>query len=121
MALGTFNLRLDGIDTVTFEEEAVGAYEVVTIDDQRPYLVKRLYHSLKHVPRSQRTSIHELERRFRDECVLLSQLRHPNIVHFVGVVQYGSNQDDKALIMEYLDTDLARCFRGSHKPTYPSM
>ena len=39
---------------------------------------------------------------------LLSQLRHPNVIHFVGV-HYDSNQDDMSLIMECLDTDLARC------------
>ena len=83
-----------------------GAVYKVTVNGV-PCIAKRLHDILVNpeVPRKQRTSI---KQKFHDECVLLSQLRHPNVVHFVGV-HYGSNQDDMSLIMECLDTDLARC------------
>ena len=44
-----------------------------------------------------------IQDKFRNECVLLGKLRHPHIVHFVGV-HYGENL---SLIMERLRTDLA--------------
>ena len=45
----------------------------------------------------------DLLRRFEEECVLLSQLHHPNIVQFLGVhVEPGSVLP--VLVMEYLPT-----------------
>jgi len=106
--LAPFVLKnVHGLDTG--EKKGSGSYGVVyevTVDGV-PCIAKRLHDILvsPEVPRKQRTYI---EQKFRDECVLLSQLRHPNIVHFIGI-HYGSNQDDMSLIMECLDTDLARC------------
>lgn len=45
--------------------------------------------------------------KFRHECLTLSRLKHPNIVHFVGVNK-GKGPADMSLIMECLDTDLAK-------------
>jgi len=113
MASGTpalFALQIvHGLDTSDREKKGWGSYGSVykvTVDGI-PCIAKRLHDVLVNpeVPRRQRTAIHQ---KFYDECVLLSQLRHPNVVHFVGV-HYGSNQDDMLLIMECLDTDLARC------------
>ena len=93
----------------TGEKKGSGAYGVVykvTVDGV-PCIAKRLHDILVDpgVPKRQRASI---QQKSHGECVLLSQLRHPNVVHFVGV-HYGSNQDDMSLIVECLDTDLARC------------
>ena len=46
--------------------------------------------------------------RFKNECVLLSQLRHPNIVQFMGV-HYGASPYDLSLIMEHMYVDLDKC------------
>ena len=47
-------------------------------------------------------------RRFQEECAILSRLRHPNIVQFLGVYhQPGSILP--ALVMEYLPMTLAQC------------
>ena len=47
-------------------------------------------------------------RRFQEECAILSRLRHPNIVQFLGVYhQPGSMLP--ALVMEYLPMTLAQC------------
>ena len=67
---------------------------------------KRLHDILVNpeVPPRQRESIRE---KFRAECVILSKLRHPHIVHFVGV-RCGPNPSDLSLVMECLHTDLAK-------------
>ena len=114
--LASFALKnVLGLDTG--EKKGSGAYGAVykvTVDGV-PCIAKRLHDILvdPEVPRRQRASI---EQKFHDECVLLSQLRHPNVVHFVGV-HYGSDQDDMSLIMECLDTDLARCLES--QPNIP--
>ena len=47
-------------------------------------------------------------RRFEEECSLLSEIRHPNIVQFLGVCfQNGSTVP--ILVMEYLLTNLTSC------------
>ena len=69
-------------------------------------IAKRLHDILvnQEVSRQEKTSI---QRKFAAECVLLSKLRHPNVVHFVGV-HYGRSANDLSLIMECLHTDLAK-------------
>jgi len=114
--LSSFALKsVHGLDTG--EKKGSGAYGAVykvTVDGV-PCIAKRLHDILVNpgVPRSQRAAI---QQKFHDECALLSQLRHPNVVHFVGV-HYGSNQDDMSLIMECMDTDLARCL--DEQPNIP--
>ena len=45
--------------------------------------------------------------KFHYECALLGNLKHPNIVQFLGVHQ--SKDNDEWLVMEYLHMDLAKC------------
>jgi len=76
--------NVHGLDTG--ERKGSGVYGVVckvTVDGV-PCIAKRLHDILvsPDVPRKQRAYI---KKKFHDECVLLSQLSHPNIVHFVGV------------------------------------
>ena len=56
-----------------------------------------------------------IRERFRTECLLLSRIRHPNIVQFLGV-HYGPNSSDLTLVLEHLHMDLEQCFA-----TYPQM
>lgn len=46
--------------------------------------------------------------RFRDQCVLLSKLRHPNVLQFLGV-QVGSEASDFTLVLERPHTSLDDC------------
>ena len=47
-------------------------------------------------------------RRFEEECRLLSQVRHPNVVQFLGV-HFQRGVRVPILIMEYLPTNLTSC------------
>ena len=46
--------------------------------------------------------------RFEEECRLLSQVRHPNIVQFLGV-HFQQGVRVPILVMEYLPTNLTSC------------
>ena len=47
-------------------------------------------------------------RRFEEECHLLSQVRHPNIVQFLGV-HFQQGVPAPILVMEFLPTNLTSC------------
>ena len=47
-------------------------------------------------------------RRFAEECRLLSQMRHPNVVQFIGVY-FESQVATPILVMEFLPTNLSSC------------
>ena len=53
--------------------------------------------------------------KFKEECEILSGLRHPNVVQFMGV-HYGRDEADISLIMEYMHMDLEHCMK-----TYPNI
>ena len=84
---------------------AYGAVYKVTVNGVT-CVDKRLHEILVNpeVPRRERESIRD---RFRAECVILSKLRHPHVVHFVGV-RCGPNPGDLSLVTECLHTDLAK-------------
>ena len=50
----------------------------------------------------------ETIRRFEEECRLLAQMRHPNIVQFIGVY-FEEGSRVPILVMEFLPSTLARC------------
>ena len=47
-------------------------------------------------------------KRFEEECRILSQVRHPNIVQFLGVF-FLNRENIPILVMEYLPTNLTSC------------
>ena len=49
-------------------------------------------------------------RRFEEECRLLSQVRHPNIVQFLGV-HFQQRVQAPILVMEFLPTNLTSCIQ----------
>ena len=87
-----------------------------------PCIAKRLHDILVGRGREERVSREQRSvviGRFREECVLLSDLRHPNVVQFMGVhygPDYGRDEADISLIMEYMHMDLDQCMK-----TYPDI
>ena len=59
--------------------------------------------------------IKAIREKFRSECILLSKVKHPNIVQFLGV--YHDNADD-ILVMEFMPMDLAKCLDTCMKQKY---
>ena len=52
--------------------------------------------------------VDNLVRRFEEECRLLSQLRHPHIVQFLGIY-FETDNNVPVLVMEFLPTTLTQC------------
>ena len=52
--------------------------------------------------------------RFETECQLLSQVRHPNIVQFLGV-HFQENAKSPFLVMEFLPMNLTSCIKKYYK------
>ena len=101
--------NVKGLDSC--EKKGSGAYGAVYEVTVKGVtcIAKRLHDILvTEVSPSEKSSI---QQKFTAECVLLSKLRHPNVVHFVGV-HYGRSVDDLSLVMECLHTDLAKFLKG---------
>ena len=98
--------------------EGQGAYGVVFKVRVRgvPCIAKRVHDILVNQKRVSKEERDSLLKKFRNECIVLSKLRHPNIVHFVGV-HYGADTNDLSLIMESLDCDLGEFVET--RPTLP--
>ncbi len=70
-----------------------------------PCMAKKLHKILVHESVPNREFV---KKKFYDECVILSKLCHPNIVHFVGVYYAEVKaKRDLMLVMERLKTNLA--------------
>ena len=51
---------------------------------------------------------------FRKECILLSKLKHSNIVQFIGIYYY-EGKTDLILVMEKLSSDLVQFMANNHQ------
>ena len=101
-------------------EGSFGAVYEVTVNGVLR-IAKRLHDILlsSDIQPSEKEGIRE---RFCEECHILSQLNHPNVVEFVGVYFGGGatvNYADLTLIMEHLHTDLARFLDSAEHPSIP--
>ena len=95
--------RLNGV-RLTEEEFGRGSYAVV---------LRLEYRGLKCAGKQLYTVLYEqgvgdIVRRFEEECRLLAQMRHPNIVQFIGVY-FEEGSRVPILVMEFLPTTLAKC------------
>ena len=74
-----------------------------------PCIAKKVHDILVGQRGNAQVGRHEIEAirsKFQAECKLLSKLRHPNIVQFLGIYR---DKDDDVLVMEYMPMDLAKC------------
>ena len=100
--------KFEGLDS--WEPKGAGSFGSVyqVIVNGFPCIAKRLHDILvgpQSVRPDERSSVLG---RFREECILLSRLRHPNIVQFIGVHR-GESENDLTLLMEGLYMDLEKC------------
>ena len=116
-----FTIKCESVDGLDERKEkgrgCYGAVYEVRVNGL-PCVAKRLHDIL--IGRGQTERVGEEDRRavierFREECSLLSSLRHPNVVQFMGV-HYGRDEADISLIMEYVHMDLEHCMN-----TYPDI
>lgn len=94
------------------EGGSYGSVTLVTLHGGAKCIEKRLHDLL--VGRGGCEIVGELQNldvrdRFREECVLLSKLRHPNIVQFLGVRYHEDSS--LSLIMEYLPMVMDKCIK----------
>ncbi len=54
--------------------------------------------------------------KFIEECILLSQLKHPNVVKFIGVYYGDASKTDLILVMEKLECDLIHFLEKNSQP-----
>ena len=89
---------------MTEEEYGRGSYAAVVGLEYRGLKCagKKLHHVLIE------DGVREIVYRFEGECRLLAQMRHPNIVQFIGVY-FEEDSEIPILVMEFLPTTLARC------------
>ena len=83
-----------------------GAYGVVfkVSVNGLPCMAKKLHpHLVSHTVSSEDRDV--IHKKFRQECILLSKLNHPNLVHFIGVCY---SKGELIIVMERLRTDLAK-------------
>ena len=102
-SVGFESYRLSGV-RLTEEEFGRGSYAVVLRLQYRGLKCagKQLY------PVLYEQGVGDTVRRFEEECRLLAQMRHPNIVQFIGVY-FEEGSRVPILVMEFLPTTLARC------------
>ena len=100
--VGFESYRLSGV-RLTEEEFGRGSYAVVLRLEYRGLKCagKQLY------PVLYEQGVGDTVRRFEEECRLLAQMRHPNIVQFIGVY-FEEGSRVPILVMEFLPTTLAR-------------
>ena len=91
-------------------------YEVMM--NGTPCIAKKVHDILVgqggHVPVGS-DEVKSIKEKFREECLLLSKLKHPNIVQFLGVY---NDKNDCMLVMEFMPMDLAKCLDTCMKQKY---
>ena len=91
-----------------------GAYgTVINVKvNSAPCVAKRVHDILLGTQGYEPVSIDQwlpMMRKFEEECKLLSKMRHPNVVQFIGVCELAPGEPRSlALVMERLHTDLRR-------------
>ena len=97
--------KLNGVKISSDRELGLGAYATV---QELEYMGLKCAGKKIHDILLQQGDDSYYVRRFEEECRLLSQARHPNIVQFLGV-HFQRRVRVPILVMEYLPTNLTSC------------
>ena len=96
------------------EQLGIGSYGAVckAMCDDLPCAAKILHPALFQFTAPGSTSI---MRKFEQECCLLSAMKHPHIVQYLGTY-HDPESRLPVLLMELMDESLTRFLKRSHKP-----
>ena len=109
------NRLQDGTKEGRDREQAAGAYGFVyevKVDGVNRIAKKPHAYFLKRAREAEKKAI---VLSFKRECVVLSKLRHPNIVQFIGVTYENKEKDNISMIMEKMECDLANFLEDTEK------
>ena len=121
MAYNSMQVMFEGLEpyslsgvTITDQELGRGSYAtILELDYLGLKCAGKKIHEIL-LEQEENSTIYAI-RRFRDECQILSQVRHPNIVQFLGVF-FQQGDHIPILIMEYLPLNLDQCLDRHNLP-----
>ena len=93
-----------------------GSVTLVRVNEGAKCIEKRLHDILTGYGQHEQIGEQQkgdIEEKFREECLYLSRLRHPNIVQFIGVRYTSGNR--LSLIMEFLPATVKDCIERCNK------
>ena len=98
------------------DEEHIGSVDLVKINGIE-CAAKTIYNALVggDVSSAERRSMQE---KFRQECITICRMRHPNVVQFMGVYCNDHQSLNLVLFMEHLPIDLHTCLEEAKKRNY---
>ena len=102
------------VELLKTEELGIGSYGAVckAMCDDLPCAAKILHRTLFQFTPPGTTSIMQ---KFEQECFLLSAIKHPNIIQYLGTYQDPESRLP-VLLMELMDESLTQFLKQSHKP-----
>ena len=109
-----YEFHYQRVELLKTEELGVGSYGAVckAMCDDLPCAAKILHRTLFQFTAPGATSV---MRKFEQECRLLSAIKHPHIVQYLGTY-HDPESRLPVLLMELMDESLTRFLERSHKP-----
>ena len=111
-----YEFHYQRVELLKTEELGVGSYGAVckAMCDDLPCAAKILHPTLFHFTAPGATSV---MRKFEQECHLLSAIKHPHIVQYLGTY-YDPESRLPVLLMELMDECLTRFLERSNEPLF---
>ena len=109
-----YEFHYQRVELLKTEELGVGSYGAVckAMCDDLPCAAKILHRTLVQFTAPGATSV---MRKFEQECHLLSAIKHPHIVQYLGTY-HNPESRLPVLLMELMDESLTRFLKRSHEP-----
>ena len=109
-----YEFHYQRIELLKTESLGIGSYGAVykAMCDDLPCAAKVLHPALFQFTAPGSTSV---MRKFEQECRLLSAIKHPHIVQYLGTY-HDSESRLPVLLMELMDESLTQFLKRSHKP-----